>query len=77
MTPEQIETALTQLCRQYGLYELGVSVGIAGRNYSTYWRCQKGTRISTEQSFEFALSQVMIDTVSQNELNEYRMRAGA
>lgn len=77
MTPEQIETALTQLCRQYGLHELRVSVGIAGRNYSTYWRCYKGTRMVTDQVFESALSQVMIDTASQNELNEYRLRAGA
>lgn len=77
MTPEQIEITLTQLCRQYGFREVRVSVGIAGRNYSTYWRCYKGTRMATDQIFERALSEVMIDTVSQNELNEYRMRAGA
>lgn len=77
MTPEQIETALTQLCRLHGLHEVRVSVGIAGRNYLTYWRCQKGTRMATDQIFESALSQVMIDTASQNELNEYRLRAGA
>ncbi len=77
MTPEQIEAALIQLCRLYGLSEVRASVGLSGRNYSAYWQCSKGTRLGWDEVFEHAVAQVMIDTQSQHELDEYRLRAGA
>ncbi len=76
-TPEQIEAALIQLCRLYGLGEVRVTAGRSGTGYSAYWQCSRGTRLGWDEVFAHAVAQVMIDTKSQAELNEWRLRAGA